>query len=219
MNIFDIIGPIMIGPSSSHTAGAARLGKMARTILGEEPIEAEITLYGSFSETGWGHGTNLALVAGLLGMDPWDERLREAFSLAKEKGLLFSFKMGKLRRGMHPNSVKFVMRGKNYKRSVEGASIGGGKIEITNIDGFSVSFSGEYPTIINIYRDRIGIIAEVSRLLADRRINIARMKVSRDHKMGTALMVIETDDMPPFLIRERLSEIPDMKASMVINPL
>ncbi len=219
MNIFDVIGPVMIGPSSSHTAGASRLGKMARTILGEPPRRVEIVLYGSFSETGWGHGTNLALVAGLLGLDPWDERLRDAFSIANMEGLLFSFKTGKLRRGMHPNSVKFVMEGDTCHRVVEGASVGGGKIKITGIDGFSVLFSGEYPTIINIYRDRVGMVAEVSRLLAEEGINIAHMNVSRDRKMGTALMIIETDEMPSPSIKERLKTILDMKASMVINPL
>ncbi len=219
MNIFDIIGPPMIGPSSSHTAGAARLGKMARIILGETPKEVELILYGSFAETGWGHGTKLALIAGLLGLDPWDERLRDAFSLAEKYGLPYSFSEGKLRQGMHPNSVRFEMKGENCKRVMEGASIGGGKIEVTKIDDFSVSFSGEYPTIINIYDDRVGMVARVTQILADRGINIARMRVSRDKRMGTALMIIETDQMPSQNIKRDLKDIPYMKVSMIITPI
>ncbi len=216
LNIFDIIGPIMIGPSSSHTAGAARLGKLARTILGEPPKKVEITLYGSFAETGWGHGTNLALVAGLLGLDPWDEKLKEAYPLAGKVGLCFEFKKDKLKRGMHPNSVKFIMEGVSSHRIVKGASIGGGKIQITEIDGFSVSFSGSYPTIICIYKDRVGMIAEVSHILANEGVNIAQMKVSRDEDTQTALMLIETDQMPPQDVEEILKSIPDIKTSMVI---
>ncbi len=219
MNIFDIIGPPMIGPSSSHTAGAARLGKMARIILGETPKEVELILYGSFAETGWGHGTKLALIAGLLNLDPWDERLRDAFSLAEKYGLSYSFSEGKLRQGMHPNSVRFEMKGENCKRVMEGASIGGGKIEVTKIDDFSVSFSGEYPTIINIYDDRVGMVARVTQILADRGINIARMRVSRDKRMGTALMIIETDQMPSQDIKRDLKDIPYMKVSMIITPI
>ncbi len=219
LSVFDVIGPVMIGPSSSHTAGAARLGKMARTILGEPPKRVEITLYGSFAETGWGHGTNIALVAGLLGLDPWDERLKEAYLLADNVGLYFEFKRGKLKRGMHPNSVKFVMEGMSSHRIVKGASVGGGKIQITEIDGFSVLFSGSYPTIVGIYKDRVGMIAEVSRVLAKEGVNIAQMKVSRDRKMGTALMVIETDQMPSQDVEEVLRSIPDMKTSMVIPPI
>ena len=219
MNIFDVIGPVMIGPSSSHTAGAARLGKMALTILGEPLEKVKITLYGSFLETGWGHGTRLALLAGLLGFEPWDERLKNAFSFAKKKGLQFSFEKGKLKTGMHPNSVKFEMKGKTFYRVVVGASVGGGKIEITEIDGFSVVFSGEYPTIICIYKDRVGMVAEVSRLIAKNKINIAHMRVSRDRRMGNALMIIETDELPPFIIQDKLKNIPDMKVSMIIKPI
>ncbi len=219
LNIFDVIGPVMIGPSSSHTAGAARLGKMARTILGEPPKRAEITLYGSFAETGWGHGTNLALIAGLLGLDPWDERLKDAYTIAKDYGLIFEFRVGRLRRGMHPNSVKFTIYGEHCHRVVEGVSIGGGKIQIREIDGFSVSFSGEYPTILGIYKDRVGMVAEVTQILARRGINIAQMRVSRDKKMGTALMIVETDQMPPPDMRDILQKIPDMKSSMIIAPI
>ena len=206
MNIFDIIGPVMIGPSSSHTAGAARLGKMARTIFGESPKIVDITLYGSFAETGWGHGTNMALIAGILGFYPWDEKLRDSFSIAKKNGLVFEFKKEKLKRGMHPNSVKFSMEKVGNIREIEGASIGGGKIEITAIDGFSVSFSGDYPTIITIYHDRVGVISEVSTILAKEHINIAQMRVSRDKKMGTALMIIETDEIPIISIKEKIKK-------------
>lgn len=219
MNIFDVIGPIMIGPSSSHTAGAARLGKMARIILGESPTDVKIILYGSFAETGKGHGTDLAIIAGLLGLDPWDERLKLSFEIAKKEGLNFSFSREKLKKGMHPNSVRFILQGRKGNKEIEGASIGGGKIKITNIDGFPVSFTGEYPTIVNIYKDRIGVISKVTEILAQKNINIARMRVSRDRKMGTALMIIETDQVPPQTIKKEIEALPYITSSIYISGL
>ncbi len=219
MNIFDIIGPVMIGPSSSHTAGAARLGKVAMHILGEKLLFAEITLYGSFAKTHKGHGTDLALVAGLLGLQPDDERLRESFKLAKERGVGFKFLQGELKREMHPNSVMFKLKGSSSERVVVGASIGGGRVIVSSIDGFSVNISGEYPTVITLHEDKPGMVGRISTLLATYDINIAQMRVSRSQKGGTALMVVETDSEIPKYVEDAIKEIEGIKRAISIAPL
>ena len=219
MNIFDIIGPVMIGPSSSHTAGAARLGKIALHILGERLCFAEIILYGSFAKTHKGHGTDLALVAGLIGLQPDDERLKMSFELAKEKGIEFKFFQGELKRGMHPNSVKFKLKGKKSERLIVGASVGGGRIIVSSIDGFDVNISGEYPTVVTLHEDKPGMVGRISTLLATYGINIAQMRVSRSQKGGTALMVVETDNEIPKYVEDAIKETDGIKRAITIAPL
>ncbi|ADL08533.1 L-serine ammonia-lyase, iron-sulfur-dependent subunit beta [Thermosediminibacter oceani] len=218
MNLFDIIGPVMIGPSSSHTAGAVRLGNMARNILGEEPRRARIVVYNSFAKTGRGHGTDKALIAGLLGFAPDDERIRTSFEEAGKRGLVYELVAGEDDDSLHPNTALFVLEGNTRKTEVAGCSIGGGRVKITAIDGFEVDFSGEYPTIITVHRDRPGIVARVTTHLAEKGFNIAQMRVSRKTKGEQALMIIETDEPLPEGIKEVLESIEDIYRILIILP-
>ncbi|EGW38637.1 L-serine ammonia-lyase, iron-sulfur-dependent subunit beta [Desulfosporosinus sp. OT] len=218
-NVFDLLGPIMVGPSSSHTAGAVRLGAMARKILGEEPIRGTIILHGSFATTGKGHGTNLALVAGLLGMAPDDERISEAPEIAKERGLGFVFETADLG-DIHPNSVKFNLLGKNgCNVQVLGSSIGGGTIVIREINDFQVEIRGDYPTLVILHQDLPGVVAQVTLLLATAQINIAHMWVSREKKGAQALMVLETDQLIDDSVLGLLRKLPRIYQALAIEPL
>ncbi|GHU39501.1 L-serine dehydratase, iron-sulfur-dependent subunit beta [Spirochaetia bacterium] len=193
MNIFDIIGPVMIGPSSSHTAGAARIGKVCREILGEEVVKAEIGFCGSFAKTGKGHGTDKAIVAGLLGMNPDDERLADSFDIAKERGLQWSISEINLSRA-HPNTAKLKLTGKNGKQcAVQGSSIGGGNIIITNVNEMETSFNGGADTLIIPHKDISGMIASVTSQMAFAGINIGNFKLNRPHKGFQAVMTMEID--------------------------
>jgi L-serine dehydratase len=190
---FDIIGPRIIGPSSSHTAGAARLAYLAYKLANEDIAEAEITLYGSFAETGLGHGTDKALVAGLLGMDTDDKRLRYSLLLAEEAGIKITFHISDEERE-HPNTVKIRIIGTSGDiTEVVGESLGGAMVQIVNLNGMSVRISGEYPTLVVMYEDRLGVISKITEILAKHNANIAFMKVFRTAKREGACMVIETD--------------------------
>ncbi len=193
MNLFDILGPVMVGPSSSHTAGAVRMGGMARRLLGETPTRADILLHGSFAATGAGHGTDRALVAGLLGMRPDDPRIPDSFSLAEQSGL--TVRLGTVQlRGAHPNSVRITLAGaQGGVVEMEAASLGGGRIRVDRLDGLEASFAGEGRTLLVYHRDRPGQVAEVAGLLSRKRINIASMHLYRDQRGGRAIMVLTTD--------------------------
>lgn len=218
-NVFDLLGPIMVGPSSSHTAGAVRLGAMARKILGEEPARGTIILHGSFATTGKGHGTNLALVAGLLGMTPDDERIPEAPKIAKERGLDFAFETADLG-DIHPNSVKFDLLGRNGGHvQVLGSSIGGGTIVIREINDFQVEIRGDYPTLVILHQDLPGVVAQVTLLLATAQINIAHMWVSREKKGAQALMVLETDQIIDEAVLGLLRKLPRIYQALAIESL
>ena len=193
MNAFDIVGPIMIGPSSSHTAGALRLGRVAHRLLGEIPVRADITLHDSFAATGRGHGTDRAILAGLMGLEPDDGRIRTAFQLAAETGFDYVFHS---MTGMadHPNTAEITAVGAGGRTiRLSGASVGGGSILVTGINGIAVAFTGELHTLIVVHRDKPGVVAGVSRDLATHAINIASMRVYRTGKGGQAIMLIETD--------------------------
>ena len=195
MNVFDIIGPIMIGPSSSHTAGAARIGRMTLEILGEEIAEAEVTLYGSFAKTGKGHGTDKALIAGLLGMKPDDMRIPHSFEIAKEQGMDFVIENKDIK-GAHPNTAQIIMEAEGKKAmKIQAYSIGGGRIRVSKLDGIDVNFSGESNTLIVRNVDQPGRIGEVSAALSKENVNIATMTVFRDKRGGFAVMVVETDQI------------------------
>lgn len=197
MNIFDIVGPIMVGPSSSHTAGAVRIGYVARKLLSEQVAEAQINLYGSFLATGKGHGTGVALIAGLLGMQPDDSRIPNSAQIAKEKEIKITFGEAQLKEG-HPNSVQLILTGKNGRQlEVVGESLGGGRINIAQIDGLSANFSGEYPTLIVHNQDQPGHVAEVTSMLSHKSVNIATMQLYRASRGGEAVMVIECDQEIP----------------------
>ena len=212
MGIFDIIGPIMIGPSSSHTAGAARIGKIAREILNDEPVSAEITLYGSFATTGKGHGTDKALVAGLMGYAPDSGTIRDAITTAEERGLSVSFQASSLDMG-HPNVAEIKMKGKSGRMAtVVGRSLGGGRVMITEIDGFPVELTGRLPAILTVHIDTRGVIALVTSTLANAGVNIATMRLFRSDKGGMASMVIECDEAVPQEIINLISALQQIES-------
>ena len=197
MNIFDIIGPVMVGPSSSHTAGAARIGYIAGKLLGERPVKAEILLYGSFLATGKGHGTRKALVAGLMGMRPDDDRIPDSFNLTREAGLEVTFGEAQLR-DAHPNTVQLKLTGESGRNlDIIGESIGGGRINIAGIDGIAANFTGDYPTLVVHNLDQPGHVTEVTSMLAHKSVNIATMQLYRSNRGGDAVMVIECDQEVP----------------------
>lgn len=216
---FDIIGPVMIGPSSSHTAGAARLGKIAGVIAGENIKSVKFILHGSFAQTYRGHGTDRALVAGILGMEPWDGNLRNSLSIAKDRGIEIIFEQGDLG-DVHPNTVKFIIT-KSDEKVVEvvGSSVGGGNIIISEVDGEIVEFNGAYPTLIINHRDVPGMISRVSTLIYEANINIAFLKVYRSSKGSTATMVLETDTKVSENIIDNMKYIIGIDSIKVINPI
>lgn len=197
MNIFDIIGPVMVGPSSSHTTGAVKIGYIARKLMGEEIAEAEILLYGSFLATGKGHGTNMALVAGLMGMKPDDNRIPDSLNIAKERGMQVTFGVSDLKEA-HPNTAQLRLTGvTGRKLEVVGESIGGSRINIAKIDGIDTNFSGDYPTLVVHNIDQPGHVSEVTSMLAHKSVNIAAMQLYRSNRGGEAVMVVECDQEVP----------------------
>lgn len=194
MNVFDIIGPIMVGPSSSHTAGAVGIGRVARALLAEEPRHALIYLHGSFAKTYRGHGTDRAIVSGILGMDADDEQIPSSFSIAEDEGLDFQFNFSDLG-DVHPNTALVKLEGKSGKEvEVLASSIGGGRITVHRINGLAVDFSGQGNTLIVFHRDIPGTIAAVTGILGSFNINIGGMKVFRSKRGGMAVMVIDLDE-------------------------
>lgn len=218
MDLFDIIGPVMVGPSSSHTAGAARIGLAIRRILCDEPVSADIALSGSFAATGAGHGTDRALAAGLMGMQPDDLRIRDSLAIAAEKGLELHFSQSDIPRA-HPNSVFIRVTGRSGRSvNVLAASVGAGRIEVRRIDGLDVNFSCEQPTLLVPHKDGPGCVARVTRMLSESGLNIAGMTVHRRQRGGMAIMVIETDEPVPPTLLHALATQPDIHDPRYIEP-
>ena len=197
MSLTNIIGPIMVGPSSSHTAGAVRIGQMARILLKDKPVSAKIYLHGSFATTGEGHGTDRALVAGILGMKPDDMRIPDSFTIAEQEKFQFSIEPVTIKNA-HPNTALIRLKGEHGRElEVQASSVGGGQIMINKIDGIEVNFSGESPTLIIHNLDQPGHVAEVTSTLSQKSVNIATMQLYREKKGAYAVMVIETDQLIP----------------------
>lgn len=216
---FDIIGPIMIGPSSSHTAGAVRIGKYARSILGTTPVSATIRFSGSFAKTYMGHGTDKAIVAGILGMETDDERIRISMNVAREAGLAFSFEEVEID-GAHPNTAQVILKDANGKEVlVQGASIGGGNIIINRINDTIVAITGKSDTLIVPHQDVPGMIAIVSNILAEHRVNIHSFSLCRDHKGGTAVMTIEIDGKIEDSINQVILKQPHILDSTILKAI
>jgi len=194
ISAFDIIGPIMVGPSSSHTAGAVRLGRLGRAILGMQPRRAILGLHGSFARTGRGHGTDRALVAGLLGLATDDPRIRQSLDLAQETGMEVVFRTVDLGEDAHPNSVSMILEADERVVTVVGASVGGGMVEIQAVDDYAISFTGEQETLLVAAEDRPGTIHAITGLFLRYRLNIAFSRVERKQRGGEAIQVFETDD-------------------------
>ena len=192
-SVFDIIGPIMVGPSSSHTAGAARIGKVVRRIFGEQPTSVDIYLYESFAKKYRGHGTDIALVGGLLGMEPDDEHLADSLKIAHEQGMEVCF-VPKKEKAEHPNMVQLKVSKGAHKLTVTGISIGGGNIQISEVNGFKLSLSLGTPTFVIVQQDVPGMIAKITQLFSQSDVNIGTMTVTRESKGEKAIMIIETDE-------------------------
>jgi L-serine dehydratase len=219
LGAFDIIGPVMIGPSSSHTAGAARLGKMARTILGEDFAKAVIKLYGSFARTYLGHGTDRALVAGLLGYSAADSKIRDALEIASATASNIIIEVMEEHEN-HPNTAELIMTGVSGKTvRVKGASVGGGNIIINQIDDYQVELTGDYHTLIARYHDKPGVIALITGLLAKEDINIAFMRVSRRQRGDQALMILEADQAIPARALPAILASRNVFSALLVPPL
>jgi len=217
MNVFDIVGPVMIGPSSSHTAGAVRIGYVAGLVLGEPAVKAEIRLHGSFAKTYKGHGTDKALIAGILGMQPDDERIRSSPLIAREKGLDVTI-IPDCFPGAHPNTARILLTGAEGKQvTVQGSSIGGGNIVINQINGLTVEFSGQCDTLIVLHRDTSGVIGEVSHYLGELGINVSNFRLSRSEKGGIAIMTIEVDGAVEPFMNEHIMQMPNILRSIALR--
>ena len=219
MNVLDIIGPVMIGPSSSHTAGAVRIGRIARALLGEEAVQGEIRLCGSFARTYRGHGTDKALVAGIMGMQTDDPRIRGSLELAREAGLEVVFLEEDLA-GAHPNTAVIRLVGPSGREvTLRGASVGGGNILVTQINGMDVEITGQYTTLIVLHRDAPGTIAGVTEALSARGVNICNFRLSRSRKGGTAVMTIEMDGSHDLSLNDCVTSLPNVLASTMLAPI
>ncbi|KIL50431.1 serine dehydratase subunit beta [Jeotgalibacillus alimentarius] len=208
-SVFDIIGPVMIGPSSSHTAGAARIGKMARELFGREPEWANISFYGSFAKTYKGHGTDVAIIGGLMDFETDDVRIIEAKQIAKEKGIRIKIREEESLTD-HPNTARIRLGDKDGDIELVGISIGGGKIEIIELNGFELSLTGHHPAILVVHEDRFGAVAAVSTVLAKHKMNIGKMDVSRQDVGKMALMTIEVDQNVEDALLHELKALPEV---------
>lgn len=207
ISMFDVLGPVMIGPSSSHTAGAQRIGKAMYMIAGKEIVSVQFYLHGSFHLTLHGHGTDRALMGGILGFDSCDPAIRDSLTIAEQKGVQFSFEGTDLG-DVHPNTVKIVAQtadGKTY--SLIGSSIGGGNIEIVEMNGLPAKFTGKYPAVVLTHRDVLGIVSQITGVLAANGVNIVTVLHSRENKGKAATTMIETDNPITDSVKEQLSHL------------
>ncbi len=207
VSLLDIIGPVMVGPSSSHTAGACRLGLLARCLVGGTPEKATIELHGSFARTGEGHGTDKAIAAGLMGFRPDDERIRTALDIIEREGLAYTFEKTTLGDDIHPNTVRITLERGDRHASMTGASLGAGRVLVSDIDGYPVEVTGNLNTIVLVAEDVKGSVARIAGLLADNNINIATLRLTRKERGGDAFMVIEVDDQPGEDVRDAIRSL------------
>ena len=208
VSLLDIIGPVMVGPSSSHTAGACRLGLLARCLVGGTPQKARLELHGSFARTGEGHGTDKALAGGLMGFRPDDERLRDALDIAEREGLQFKFEKTTITEDSHPNTVRITLELGDRSAQMTGSSLGAGRVLVTEIDGYPVEVTGNYHTIVLVAEDVKGSVARIATILSEHGLNIATLRLSRKARGGDAFMVIEIDDAPGTDVGAELRDLP-----------
>ncbi|MHB1297507.1 MAG: L-serine ammonia-lyase, iron-sulfur-dependent subunit beta [Gemmatimonadaceae bacterium] len=213
VSILDIIGPVMVGPSSSHTAGACRLGLIARDLVAGTPETALIELHGSFARTGEGHGTDKAIVGGLLGFKTDDERIRDALTIMEKEGLAYRFEKTTLgaEPEVHPNSVRITVSREHREHVILGASLGAGRIRVSEIDGYPVEVDGSSHTIVLVAEDIKGSVARITSILSDAGVNIATLRLTRKHRGGDAFMVIELDERPDETVRDAVRALPWVK--------
>jgi L-serine dehydratase len=208
VSLLDIIGPVMVGPSSSHTAGACRLGLLARCLVGGTPERARVELHGSFARTGEGHGTDKAIVGGLMGFRPDDERLRTALDIMEREGLAYAFEKTSLGDDAHPNTVRITVERGTRHAVMTGASLGAGRVLVTEIDGYPVEVTGNLHTIVLVADDVKGSVARIAGLLAEAGLNIATLRLTRKARGGDAFMVIEVDEQPGEDVRDAIRGLP-----------
>jgi len=219
MDVFDIIGPIMIGPSSSHTAGAARIGRYAMNILGAKPVKADIYFSGSFAKTYKGHGTDKAVIAGILGMDTDDPGIKYSFETAEHRGLDFAFHTCEIENS-HPNTALIVLKSEAGKTAeVQGASVGGGNIVITKINGTKVEITGKFTTLIVLHRNIPGMISDVTSVVARHGVNIGRIDLSRSPKGGKGVMIIELDSDIPEHVNDEIRSMKNVIDSTLLRAI
>lgn len=201
ISAFDVIGPNMIGPSSSHTAGAVSIALLTKNMLKGTIKKAKFTLYGSFAKTYKGHGTDRALLGGILGFAPDDLRIKNSFALADEQGLQYSFQIDETKKTAHPNTVDICIENQEGTvLKVRGQSIGGGKIKIIRINHVNVEFTGEYSTLIVVHEDKPGLVAHITKCLSLGNVNIAFMRLYREEKGQTAYSIVESDEKIPLSV-------------------
>ena len=219
MNVFDILGPVMIGPSSSHTAGAARIGRIALALLGAPAVKADILFHGSFAKTYKGHGTDKALIAGIMGMNTDDIRIRNAPELAKAQGLEVHISTGDID-GAHPNTARVTLTdGEGRTITLQGSSIGGGNILVQEVNGMSVSITGQHTTLIVRHLDTPGAIADVTEVLRDEDVNICNYTLSRQEKGGEAIMTIELEGNFGDELNDSIEALPHIYSSTMLRPI
>lgn len=214
--IFTVMGPVMIGPSSSHTAGAGRIGRAAYMLADGQVQSVRFLLHGSFAQTYRGHGTDLALMAGVLGMDLCDPRIKHSLSIADERGIRYSFEPCELE-DVHPNTVVVEMETPSSKKTLQASSVGGGSILITGINGFKAHVTGEYPTVIVSHRDQVGLISSITGALAAAGINIVALQSARKQKGETAVTVIETDSAPGGAVLQRIRNLDKVLSAVFLD--
>src|SRR3982074_723702 len=208
VSLLDIIGPVMVGPSSSHTAGACRLGLLARGLVGGTPERARVELHGSFARTGEGHGTDKGVGGGLMGFRPDDERLRTALEIAEKEGLDYRFEKTTLADDAHPNTVRLTIERGDRSAGMTGSSLGAGRVLVTEIDGYPVEVTGNYHTIVLVAEDVKGSVARIATILAEHSLNIATLRLTRKERGGDAFMVIEIDEQPDEHTRNEIRGLP-----------
>lgn len=218
ISIFDVIGPNMIGPSSSHTAGALRIALLAYKIAERDIKEAKFILYGSFAQTYRGHGTDRALLAGIMGFGTEDERIKDAFEHADKQGIKYSFETNETNKNVHPNTVEIIIKNsRGEEKSIMGESIGGGNVQIKQINGVDVLFTGKYSTIIVRQKDRKGVVAHITKALSDCEINIAFMRLYRTQKGETAYTIIEADQKIDSNVAKKIMECENIEDTTIID--
>jgi L-serine dehydratase len=216
VSILDVMGPVMVGPSSSHTAGTARLGRVAHEILDEDPVAVRFYLHPPLAATYRGHGSDFALVGGAIGLNVDDPRIPEAIRIAEQLGLNVEFHEEDLG-DVHPNTARIEIDGKTRKAEIVGSSIGGGVIEVFRINGFQTRFKGDTPTLLLFYRDRPGMISEVTRIIAEERINIASLSCSRKQRGKDAFMQIDVDSPLSQAALQRIGSLPDVAEARYLD--
>ncbi|WP_373166586.1 L-serine ammonia-lyase, iron-sulfur-dependent subunit beta [Agathobaculum sp. Marseille-P7918] len=219
VSVFDVLGPNMIGPSSSHTAGAAVIAFLAHKMIAPPLKKVDFTLYGSFAKTYHGHGTDRALLGGMMGFNTDDIRIRNSFQIAAERGLAYSFTPCESETDIHPNTVDILMENtRGQAMTVRGESLGGGKVRISRINGVSVDFTGDYSTVIVVQQDKPGVVAHITKVLSDSNVNIAFMRLFRESKGNTAYTIVESDGRFPEGIAEPLRNHPHVHDVMIVEP-